>query len=93
MNEIRPDLLNTAFQSVSATPDSDSSRGQNKTSGPMWRVTSPSCEGCHDGGGNWDCEGENADDPWCNCESCTGSTACPECGRCSDCGEQECICK
>jgi hypothetical protein len=93
VNKIHADLLDAAFQSVSATPDPDLSRRQKKTSGRMWRVIPPYCEGCHDMGGNWDCEGENADDPWCSCESCTGSTACPECGRCGGCGELECICK
>lgn len=41
------------------------------------------CEGCHDGGGNWDCGGDNAGND-CSCVSCTGSQACPECGRGED---------
>lgn len=38
------------------------------------------CEGCHGFGGNWDCMGENDPDD-CNCENCTGSNLCPECGE------------
>ena len=40
----------------------------------------PSCQGCHNLGGNWDCTGEGDPDE-CNCENCTGSDRCPECGR------------
>lgn len=37
------------------------------------------CEGCHDFGGNWDCNGDGDED--CQCEGCTGNEDCPECGR------------
>lgn len=40
----------------------------------------PTCDGCHGFGGNWDCMGEN-DPEECNCENCTGSDSCPECGE------------
>ncbi len=47
------------------------------------------CEGCRDQGGNWDCNGENEGTGDCNCFTCTGSEACPECGVGEDDDERE----